>query len=1412
MPSALFSFKQADHPILGGFSPPRKVQTPPEVVDEARQRHYQDQPFSTAALMGGAAGLAAPTALGLLLDHKAVLRNPMPYLHAGAVMSPLGAVTGVGAEAAGRLLTRGLGPGFDRRRWHRDQDPHRWNSALRTAPLVAALLAGRALPSLLQRMPELQGKQASAGWSEWLKNKTQNALDPVKRYISNLPGLYGYHKGHVENAIKYLPKAYDMGIKDIPAQPQAAAQPGTNEWRRELFRRGLGVHNAGPNDAFKVSPDGTLQAADRFFKNDEMDPGQAWQLLGSDAASELEGKEHSAYDRAARSGKPNANKSVVSAPTDSSVFSNYTMKYKGNGIFNVSDKWDVGLNPGEENKLDGKGVVGLARKTLDKMMTPAVFNQDFQQRRDGSVVRINQTPVPSHPSVPAVKGSSALRDHKTRLRDAEAQVAVPTQGQIEGGGNLGSWKIASHLMDDFQKGAHGQVMLHDIDRSCTHHNVVSRVSQGGIASVQAHDIWMAKHAAARLAPLAPLMGAYSLKSCAGVETQTRLFLPQLLQERNIQIEKKTLGSTPVSCVVQQGKKGSSQSAAVFGSPFSLLLQPAGTAEMHVSPFVHLKLAQRLGFATFAAGDAASFQRFSHPAFSSNTSAVEPDRVFGVGDQITQGFGGAKYAGRGVTSFWGVLDEMNTSFPFERLNGIENPVAVAARHELPFSFFKASSQSESLKRFTRAGSAHKPDGNPSKAQINAGNYKMQHLQIHGLEITLETASGQERKGVAADGKPWSVTLTDPYGYIKNTDSAEPGDQMDVFIGPDPSSEAVYVVDQNKPGTTRFDEHKVVLGCTTMAEAKALYLRNYSKGWTGFRDITPMTMPQFKSWLKKGDVTRPLAGQQFADFHKQANAWRAISLALLKAQRKGGLRPGTSPIIGKDVAALAAAAMGAGWFAGDAYFKRKAQALTEENEALSSERDALTAEQSAEYERLKPRAGKAWQAYFESKHPVGPDGQYLTPLTPQEVEDKSRIHALLGTQPEKPVTPTSQSTSHPAVTDYAPSLRDAGFGAGGAALGYGLGSLMLPENDEEDAPALQRYAPHIGAALGAGGGMLLSRYLQGSTKQAFDWNALAQSIKEQAPRLHVPEATVGALAGGAAGALYHGASSLWEDPRHHARQSLLRRALIGAGIGGVGANLVGDRARRYISNMPNPATYDINSKLQEMGAAGWKGFMTGAIKDKPIPLTAENSHITPMRMIRRETLRRGFGVHTDDPISDYLKVIGKSRNGADILNLSDRFFDKNQQIRPEFRDVWQQLAPRDFNSIMSAPSGKFVHANGPFLGNFSARNFGDTAQFLDRWDFDLHPDERSDMKSNLMDWWRGAAKPQPFQNMGLQFNLGKQRADATKSMLARHAVDQTVAKNMPYFFQSFRIPTPEEGQAYDAWDSPELPYRIPLFNDK
>lgn len=140
---------------------------------------------------------------------------------------------------------------------------------------------------------------------------------------------------------------------------------------------------------------------------------------------------------------------------------------------------------------------------------------------------------------------------------------------------------------------------------------------------------------------------------------------------------------------------------------------------------------------------------------------------------------------------------------------------------------------------------KVDTNPSEAQKEAGNYKKGHVKINGFDVTIEQPAGSVRSGKDANGKEWSVTMNNTYGYIRGTEGVD-GDHIDVFLGPDMSSDMVYVVDQvNTDGS--FDEHKVMMGFPSLEDARSAYLSNYEEGWQGLGNITGVTLDEFKKWI-------------------------------------------------------------------------------------------------------------------------------------------------------------------------------------------------------------------------------------------------------------------------------------------------------------------------------------------------------------------------------------------------------------------------------------------------------------------------------------------------------------------------------------------------------------------------------------
>ena len=147
--------------------------------------------------------------------------------------------------------------------------------------------------------------------------------------------------------------------------------------------------------------------------------------------------------------------------------------------------------------------------------------------------------------------------------------------------------------------------------------------------------------------------------------------------------------------------------------------------------------------------------------------------------------------------------------------------------------------------------------PTQAQKVAGNYKKGHVNLHGLDISIENPRGSERSGTDRAGKPWVVEMKSTYGYIKGTRGKDK-DQIDVFLGTQAENAElpVFVVDQVAPDTGAFDEHKVLMGFPNKRAARRGYVANYEKGWKGAGAITPMSMDEFKQWLESGNTTKPV----------------------------------------------------------------------------------------------------------------------------------------------------------------------------------------------------------------------------------------------------------------------------------------------------------------------------------------------------------------------------------------------------------------------------------------------------------------------------------------------------------------------------------------------------------------------------
>jgi hypothetical protein len=144
-----------------------------------------------------------------------------------------------------------------------------------------------------------------------------------------------------------------------------------------------------------------------------------------------------------------------------------------------------------------------------------------------------------------------------------------------------------------------------------------------------------------------------------------------------------------------------------------------------------------------------------------------------------------------------------------------------------------------------------DLDPTPAQRESGNYRKGHVRIAGLDVAIETPRNALRRGVEADGRPWSVAMPAHYGYVKRTVGSD-DEQLDCYIGPNPNAPMVWVVDQLDLRTGGFDEHKALIGFDSRAEALGAYTLGFSDGMGSKRigDVRELSVEEFAQNAPRG----------------------------------------------------------------------------------------------------------------------------------------------------------------------------------------------------------------------------------------------------------------------------------------------------------------------------------------------------------------------------------------------------------------------------------------------------------------------------------------------------------------------------------------------------------------------------------
>jgi hypothetical protein len=126
----------------------------------------------------------------------------------------------------------------------------------------------------------------------------------------------------------------------------------------------------------------------------------------------------------------------------------------------------------------------------------------------------------------------------------------------------------------------------------------------------------------------------------------------------------------------------------------------------------------------------------------------------------------------------------------------------------------------------------------KSLTFSGHKLAARYRFAGFDISVENKAGSIRSGKDQDGHKWHTVMHYEYGYIRGSVGVD-GDQVDVYIGPDEAAPFVYVVHQNDPTTGKYDEDKVMLGFSSLKEARAAYLKQYDRpGFLGTIDRIPL----------------------------------------------------------------------------------------------------------------------------------------------------------------------------------------------------------------------------------------------------------------------------------------------------------------------------------------------------------------------------------------------------------------------------------------------------------------------------------------------------------------------------------------------------------------------------------------------
>lgn len=266
-----------------------------------------------------------------------------------------------------------------------------------------------------------------------------------------------------------------------------------------------------------------------------------------------------------------------------------------------------------------------------------------------------------------------------------------------------------------------------------------------------------------------------------------------------------------------------------------------------------------------------------------------------------------------------------------------------------------------------------------------------------------------------------------------------------------------------------------------------------------------------------------------------------------------------------------------------------------------------------------------------------------------------------------------------------------------------------------------------------------------------DSLGRSIYKHLPGWHTPDILAGAALGAAGGAATHALRSYLEPNKRKRKQlSLLNHVAAGAGLGASGLNLIGDRLRRFVSNDIPPWGYERGASAYKPDTSLFSRIWQGAILDqvpeghKPISHPAVDGGkpmdvaTHPIMTARREILRRGMNVHTNNPEKDWFVNVGIRPYESDWRSGGPSGSYRTIEFNPK---TYEQLSPHLGHTLdnLRRGSGVSIDDKGRALSHFwlskllarhkIRQESPSTVNVSDVWDFAMDDVD----KHNLKELW-------------------------------------------------------------------------------